>query len=111
MKQQKQCRPVHRASQSEKARMQHLAIDETEMAKDVHVDTKEWPAEPGEPYVYKVMLVSGWYQLNAHRSDNGEMADSSYHMTVERCGECGGLIAVDGSDFTWCSHCKTMFEN
>lgn len=90
--------------------MAQMAIDETEMAIDVHVDTEDWPAEPDEPHTFKVMLVSGWYQLNAHRADTGEMADSSYHMTVARCGNCGELMAVDGSDFSYCSGCETMYE-
>ena len=97
---------VKRASQYEKLVMAQLAIDESISSSECFVPD-EW--EDDCPYEYRVAQHSG-YQLDAYRTDNGEIADSSYHLLVARCGVCGGLMTVSGADVEVCNECYYVYE-
>ena len=96
---------VKRATYYEKLKMAELARQETVCSEELF-----WPFDDDDvPYIYKVEK-HGAYQLQAYRIDNGEMADCSYHLLVARCGTCGELVTIDGSDSNFCSECDTWFE-
>ena len=96
---------VKAARRSEKAAMEQLAIDETQCSKELFHPVFEDDC----PYEYKVAMHSG-YQLDAYRADNGEIADSSYHLLIARCGACGELMTVSGADVEVCGECGTIYE-
>ena len=87
--------------------MQQMAVDETECSKELfHSDFDD---NEDCPHYFKVEKHSG-YQLQAYRTDNGEMADTSYSYLVARCGVCKSLMTISGADFEYCSECQTFYE-
>ena len=103
----KMWKQVKRATQYEKIQMEQMAREETVCSFELFHKV----FEDDVPYYFKVGMHSG-YQLDAYRSDNDKIADSSYHMLVARCGVCGELITIDGDpDYAWCYECNTEYEN
>ena len=96
---------VKKATRSEKAQMEQMAVDETICSKELFHPV--W--EDDCPYEFKVERHSG-YQLQAYRTDNGEMADTSYSFLVARCGVCKELMTISGADFEFCAECGTFYE-
>ena len=82
-----------------------MAIDETECSKELFEQV--W--EDDCPHYFKVEKHSG-YQLQAYRTDNDEMADTSYSYLVARCGVCKSLMTISGADFEYCAECQTFYE-
>ena len=101
----KMWRQVKKASYSIKAQMEQMAIDETVCSLELFHKV----FEDDVPHYFKVGKHSG-YQLDAYRSDTDEIADSSYHLLIARCGVCNELMTISGADFDWCSECDTEYE-
>ena len=97
---------VKRATKYEKIKMNQMAIDETAMSKELFhpVFVNDCPLE------FKLERHQG-YQLQAYRTDNGEMADTSFSLLVVRCGNCQELMTVSGADFEYCPECETFYED
>ena len=85
--------------------MEQMAKDETICSKELFHPV--W--EDDCPYEYKVARHDG-YQLDAYRTDNGKIADSSYHFLVARCGICSELMTISGADFEYCAECETFYD-
>ena len=96
---------VKKATRSEKLQMEQMAIDETICSFELF--HKVW--EDDCPLEFRVERHSG-YQLQAYRTDNGEMEDTSYSFLVARCGVCRKLMTISGADFEYCAECKTFYE-
>lgn len=97
---------IKRATRSEKAQMEQMAIDETICSFELF--HRIW--EDDCPYYFEVERHSG-YQLQAYRIDNDEMADTSYSKLVARCGVCRNLMTIDGADFEFCAECQTEYDS